>query len=193
MQKITSITVIMLFLALANLTANAQKNEEDNKPKTTTIDAWRNSMPTSEQPAETAIEQPSTVSEIVDAPADIESKVLALEIKMMEALKARDAATLKGLMADDFLLAGLSIGGSNSDKVRYISWAVKKLALKSYVLNKVFVRLFTTVAIVTFNYGRQANIGAVAADGDFTVTDVWSKHGDQWLLISHHISPSPKP
>lgn len=193
MHKITPLMAVILLLTLANLTANAQDKEKTEKPKTTTVDAWRNALPVSEQPPTSASTDESSVPEVAETPAEIEKKVLALEKNLMEALKTRDSAALKNLLADDFLLAGINIAGTKSDKIRYIDWAVKNLELKTYILDKTVVRAFPTTAIVTYSYKRQANIGATPSDGEFTVTDVWVKRGERWLAISHHISPSPKP
>lgn len=192
MHNIIPIIALLLVLTATNFTTQAQDKEKNDKPKTTTVDAWRTALPVSEQPTPSPSTDESSVSEVSETPAQIEKKVLALENQMLEALKMRDAATLKKLLADDFLLAGINIPGTKVDKVRYIDWAVKSYELKNYVLDKSIVRAFPTTAIVTYNIKRQANIGTVSADGEFTVTDVWIKRGEQWLAISHHISPTQK-
>lgn len=194
MQKIILLTAAFTLITLTSLSAQAQDKEkkEAEKPQTTTVDAWRTALPVNEQPPT----RPAPVaeeSEVVETPAEIEKKVLDLEKRLLEALKGRDSATLKTLLADDFLFAGINITGAKSDKIRYINWAVKNLELKSFILDKPSVRASPTTAIVIYNYKRQANIGGAPSDGDFVVTSVWVKRGNQWLAVSHHISPLPKP
>jgi Domain of unknown function (DUF4440) len=197
MRKTIRLMIMLLLVTLANLAAYAQQDKEKKeaeKPQTTTADAWRNALPVTEQPSPNpTVANQSNQSETVETAAEIESKVLDLEKKMMVAVKGRDSATLKSLLADDFLLAGMNIPGAKSDKIRFINWAVKSLELKAYSLGKTTVRIFPETAIVSYNYTRQASIAGVPSDGDFVVTDVWVKRGDQWLAVSQHISPVPKP
>jgi ketosteroid isomerase-like protein len=197
MYKITPAAAVVLLITFANLTGYAQQDKEKKeteKPKTTTVDAWRNAMPVSEQPPATVVIDPDANDpEVVETKAQIEKKVLELETTMMEALKGGDTATLKNLLADDFLLTGISVSAAKSDKVGYIDWVLKNLELKTYVLEKPKVRAFPTTAIVTYKYKRQASIGGAPSDGDFVVTNVWVKRGNRWRTVSHHFSPTPKP
>ena len=194
MKKILIVMGALTLLTAADTAAPAQDKKEAQKPPTSTIDAWRTAMPTAEQPAlnptPVTAEEPDTGTE---SAAEIEKKILELEKRMIEALKQRDSVTLKSLLADDFMLAGLDIAGVKSDKIRFIDWAVKSLELKTYNLGKMTVRVFPAAAVVTYNYKRQASIGGVPSDGDYVATDVWIKRGNQWLAVSHHISQSPKP
>jgi ketosteroid isomerase-like protein len=197
MYKITPLAAVVLLITFANLTAYAQQDKEKKeaeKPKTTTVDAWRNAMPVNEQPPGTVVIDPDANDpEVVETKAQIEKRVLELESSMMEALKGRDSATLKNLLAEDFLLTGISVPAAKSDKVGYIDWALKNLELKTYVLEKPKVRAFPTTAIVTYKFKRQASIDGVPSDGDFVVTNVWVKRGNRWRAVSHHISSTPKP
>jgi len=193
MRKTIWVMTSLLVITIANLGTYAQDKPE-KPPQTSTVDAWRQAMPATEQPpiAPTLADE-TNVEEVTETPAAIEKRVLELEKKMMEAVKERDSATLKSLLADDFLLAGINIAGAKSDKTRYIDWAVKNLEIKTYSLDKSTVRVFSTTAIVTYNYKRQASIGGMPADGDFVVTDVWVKRANQWMAVAHHISSVPKP
>lgn len=194
MSKIMPVMAMLLLIGLANFSTEAQNNEkkEAEKPQTSTVDAWRNALPVNEQPSNPSNVQ-SNVEEVVESAAEIEKKILDLEKRMMEALKGRDSETLKKLLANDFLLAGINIPGAKSDKIRYIDWAVKNLELKTYVFDKPTVRVYPAAVVVTYNYKRQANIGGAPSDGDFVVTDVWIKRTEGWLAVSHHISAAPKP
>jgi ketosteroid isomerase-like protein len=188
----------LLLLILVTVGARAQGTEKKETEKTTTLDAWREALPDGDQSANIAPKvAPGDSKDNVESeetPAQIEKRILDLERRLMEALKTRDAATLKRFLADDFILAGMNFSGNaaQTDKTRYIEWALKNLELKSYNLEKTTVRVYPSTAIVTFNYKRQASVAGSPADGDFIVTDVWVKRGKRWQAASHHISLLPK-
>lgn len=179
--------------------ASAQQNTEkkdDEKTKTATADAWRDAMPqgeTTDAPPVVAMDESRDNVETAESEAQTEKRILNLEQRLLEAVKTRDAASLNNLLADDFTVAGVSIPGTQTDKVRYIDWAQKKLELKSYTIAKTAVRVYPGAAIATTNYKRQAQVAGAPADGDFVVTDVWVKRGKRWQAVSHHISQVEKP
>lgn len=198
MQKMILATTALLLITLTSVSANAQNTDkkEDEKPKTSTVDAWRNALPQSETvdaPPAVVMEESKDNVEGAEDEAQIKKRILDLEQRLMEALKQRDPATLKVLLADDFVLAGVNIPGTQPDKTRFIEWAQKKLELKSYNIQKATVRVYPTTAVVTTSYKRQATIAGSPTDGDFIVTDVWVKRGKRWQAVSHHISQLEKP
>lgn len=193
MRKMIFFAAALLFVTTA---ASAQTIEKKDVPQNATVDAWRDAMPQNEQPAEAmpVREESSDNIEFKETPAQIEKRILDLEQRLMTSLKARDAVALGNLLADDFVLAGVDIAGTQPDKTRFIQWALKNFALKSYDLEKTTARAFSqTAAVVTYQYKRQATVAGAPADGDFLVTDVWVKRSKQWRAVSHHISPMPKP
>jgi hypothetical protein len=201
MQKTILFIITLLLITLTGINAQAQNTEkkEAEKPQTTTttVDAWREATPLSEQsyytpPAVVEAESSDNV-ESKETDAQIEKRILDLEQRLMEALKKRDPVMLKHLLAEDFVPAGVNITAAQPDKTRYIEWALKNLELKSYTLGKTTVRVFRTTAIVTVNYKRQATIAGLPSNGDFIITDVWVKREKQWKAVSHHISQSSKP
>ena len=199
MRKLILPAAAFIFVSLSGVAVFAQStdNKEEKKPETTTIDAWRGALPASEQPAYVpppkSNDRLNNDADVEETPAEIEKRILDLEGSLMEAVKLRDSKTLRNLLSDDFVIAGINIPGAQNDKVRYINWAHSKLSLKSYTVERPTVHPFATAAVVTYNYKRQATIGDAPSDGDFTVTDVWVKRGNRWQAVSHHISPMPKP
>lgn len=198
-KMILVIIPALLFITLASASVRAQGTEKKETEKTTTIDAWKQALPDGDQSADTPLKVAMGDSkdnvESEETPAQIEKRILDLERRLMEAVKLRDAAALQRFLADDFILAGMNLTGTaaQSDKTRYIEWALKNLELKSYNLEKTTVRVYSSTAIVTFNFKRQASVAGSPADGDFIVTDVWVKRGKRWQAASHHISLLPKP
>ncbi len=202
MKKMILISAALLLAIFANINVQAQtgdKKEEPKPPETTTIDAWRTAFPAGEQPGfitPAAAEEVRTTSEVTESPAQVKKRIAVLEQNLMEALKQRDSNTLKNLLGDDFVSAGVNIpgvtvSGPPVNKGGYIDWAMKNLELKSYKFEKATVQIYPQTAVVTFNYNRQAVIGGAPSDGNFVVTDVWVKRGDQWQAVSHHISQLP--
>jgi hypothetical protein len=197
---ILAVIPALLLIALSSVGARAQDAEKKETEKTTTIDAWRQSVSEGDQSANTpptvAMKESKDNVEGEETPAQTEKRILDLERRLMEALKLRDSSTLRRFLADDFLLAGMNPAGNaaQTDKIRYIEWALRNPELKSYSLEKATVRVYpAAAAVVTFNYKRQATINDSPADGDFVVTDVWVKRGKQWRAASRHISQMPKP
>lgn len=191
-------TAALLFISITGIGTYAQDGEkkEEKKAETTTLDAWRTALPGQEEPAYKppmkADDGLGNDADAVETPAEIEARILNLETKVMEAVKARDSKTLKTLLADDFVVAGINIPGGQTDKSRFIDWSKNKFILKSYTFKQPTVHSYATAAVVTYNYKRQASIGDAASDGDFTVTNVWVKKDNIWQLVSHHISLLPK-
>ena len=185
---LASITLLFITLGNSGIKAQTPEKKDTETPQTTTVDAWRNALPPqSEVTAPAAAEADAFEGE--ETESQVENRILNLEQRLLEALRQRDQATLKNLLADDIVIAGLNIPGAQSDKVRFIDWAQKKLELKSYTVQKTAIRVFPLTAVVTVHYKRQASIAGAPSDGDFIVTGVWVKRGKQWQAISHHISP----
>jgi len=192
-MKITilaSITLLFITLGNSGIQAQTPEKKDTETPQTTTVAAWRNALPPQSEVTAPAAEADAFEGE--ETESQVENRILNLEQRLLEALRQRDQATLKNLLADDIVIAGLNIPGAQSDKVRFIDWAQKKLELKSYTVQKTAIRVFPLTAVVTVHYKRQASIAGAPSDGDFIVTGVWVKRGKQWQAISHHISPVAK-
>ncbi len=198
MQKMILATAALVFITLTGVSADAQNTnkKEDEKPKTTTVDAWRNALPQSETtgiPPAVVMEESTDNVEAAEDAAQTEKRILDLEQRLMEAIKQRDSVALKSLLADDFMPTGVNISRAQPDKTRFIEWTQKNLELKSYTVEKTSVRVYQRTAVVTVNYKRQATIAGVPSDGDFVATNVWIKRGKLWQAVSQHISQVSKP
>jgi len=198
MQKMILVIILTLLTTLASVSVQAQTPEkkDSDKKETTTVDAWRQALPESEQPSNAApvlvMEESTDNVEARETEAQIEKRILDLERRLMEALKRRDSVALKLLLADDFIPAGMNITESQSDKNRYIEWALKNLELKSYTVEKTTVRSYRTSAVVTVHYKRQAIVAGSPSNGDFIATNVWVRRGKIWQAVAHHVSQLPK-
>lgn len=199
-KKILLVTAFVLATAGgAGVRAQTTEKKEGDKPQTATVDAWRQSLPENEQimnaPPAAVMEESRDNVETRETAAETEKRILDLEQRFTEALKQRDSAALKYLLADDFVPAGAGITGAQPNKDRFIELAQKNLDFKSYVAEKTTVRLYQRTAVVTIQYKQQpaATGSAAATGGGFIATDVWVKRGKLWQAVSHHISQLPKP
>lgn len=195
MQKMILIIAALLSMTSANISVHAQNTEKKEPEKTTTVDAWRQALPESEQPSNAIVVMDESTNrvEAKETPAQVEKRILDLEQKLMEALKGRDSVALKSLLADDFVPVGVNITAAQPDKTRFIEWSLKNSEMKSAAVEKTTVRVYQSTAVVTVQYKQPAAVGGAAADGNFIATDIWVRRGKQWQAVSHHVSPLPKP
>lgn len=197
MKKAFIFSLALVFLALASDSVRAQ-NKDEKKPEqtTTTVDAWREAAPLNEQPGFVTAE-PNEASEVAESSQQIEKRISDLETKLAESLKTSDSATLRRLIADDFVPVGRNIAESQTGKNGFIDWVLKNGEHKSFAVEKMKVRAYgTDTAIATVQYKKAATTSATptaATDAGFVATDVWVKRGNFWQVASHHISPLPKP
>ena len=197
MQKMILVAAALLLTASANVAVRAQDTEkkQDAKPQTATVDAWRQALPASEEadtPPILAMDESRNNVEARETPAQIETRILNLQQKLTDAFKQRDSATLKELLADDFLPIGANITELQSDKAHFIESALKTSELKPSAPEKTKVRVFSaSTAVATTYYKQQTVVAGVPTDVDFTATDVWVKRRKQWQAVSRHISQLP--
>ncbi|MEO5858733.1 MAG: nuclear transport factor 2 family protein [Pyrinomonadaceae bacterium] len=193
MRTINLIAAQFLVIAVIGGNLYSQSPKDKEKKPQTTADAWREALPQAETstPATLVPEESRDNVEGKESAAQTEKRILELEHRLMESLKSRDLTSLGFLLADDFVLSGLELAGTQSDKERYIRWATGQLQLRSYDVEKVLVRAYPATAVVTLKYKRQASIGDSPSDGDFTVTNVWVRREKLWRITSHHISQIP--
>lgn len=195
MKKVFLFSIALIFLTLASDSVRAQgtqKKEDEKKQPTTTVDAWREAAPLAEQPAGIVIAAPNEDSEVVESAQQIEKRITYLEEKLAESLRTSDSATLRQLLADDFIPVGRNIAEAQTGKNGFIDWVLKNGEHKAFTVEKMKVRVFgTDTAIATVQYKKTAGDGTII--GGFVATDVWIKRGNFWQTATHHISPLPKP
>ncbi len=192
MRKIIIAVVMLLLTASASIDSYAQ--DADKKPQTT-IDAWRQALPgsVSNDPPVVVMEESTNNVEAKETAAQIETRILDLELRLMQAFNKRDSIALRELLADDFVPAGADFTESQTEKNRFIEWMLKNSESKTYVAEKTKVRVYsTTTAVVTTYYKQPKVVAGVPATVDFTATDVWLKRKKQWQAVSHHVTELPK-
>ncbi|MEP6644838.1 MAG: nuclear transport factor 2 family protein [Acidobacteriaceae bacterium] len=105
-----------------------------------------------------------------------------------EALKTKNVASLKQMLADDFFAVG-SEGGLHQ-RSEILDWAAES-GLKDYtVYNATVAELEDDTAIVTYNF----IVSMPEGDTDLApryqrVSDLWIKSGEQWKLKFQQATP----
>ncbi len=184
--------VMILGAAPARAAFAQEKKGGEQKPASTTVDAWRQALP-----PEAETERPAGPEDSNNTPArpsreEIERSLLALETKWMDALKLRDASTLGQVVADDFVSVSPRAAGVVSDRAKYLEHATRELKLTSYEFRDLTVRLYGRTAIVSGHLTQTAS-AANGEDlgGSYFFTDVWVSRDGTWRVVSRHASPLP--
>lgn len=175
----------MLAAAGSSSVGARQQGKEEPKPATTTIDAWRQSLPaeaeSKDEPAgDAAAGQPRATSR------EIKAGLLELERKWMEALKLRDASVLSQLISDDFTLVSPRLVIAAGERERYFKHVARELSLDSYDFEDLTVRLYGRAAVVSGRLKQSAHVAGEDWGGSYLITDVWVSRDGFWHVVSRH-------
>ena|SRR5436309_16012162 len=116
-----------------------------------------------------------------------EREILALQHTWMKAVMAHDAATLQGILADDFTLTSVHSSGELVSKSEYIA-SFGKVKNSLFSFRDVIVRIYGEMAVVNSRFNQQYVGEQKEAAGDFLLTDVWVKRNGRWQAVSRHSS-----
>jgi len=110
-----------------------------------------------------------------------------LEIQLLQAIQAKDQATLKNLVADDCM-----IEMPDADPLAADDWMTSVLA-RNFVLKSFQVRQMSALdqgdtVIVKFDRVQESTNKGARDGGEFFVIDVWKKSGDSWKLANRYVS-----
>ena len=124
------------------------------------------------------------------------SEFTRLELQWMDALAAKDEATLQALVAPEFRIIG---AGSTVDELTAdrASWLRVGLArpFPRHEVSHVKVTRLADVAIVQFVLSGTYPPRSLTPEGgrlDFLTTDVWARRDGRWQVVSRH-SSLPRP
>ncbi|MCA1634755.1 MAG: nuclear transport factor 2 family protein [Acidobacteria bacterium] len=180
----------ILLAAAQSVVVRAQvKDKETPKPaSTSTVEAWRQSLPPGAEEAERPAVGATNEAQPRASRAEVEKVLLALERKWMEALKLRDASALSQIIADDFTLVSPRLLIAVGDRNKYFEHAMRGLHLTSYDMEGLTVRLYGRTAIVSGRLKQSATVAGEDWGGSFLVTDVWVSRDGFWRVVSRHAS-----
>ena len=177
----------MVICAVApSLTATAQDKE---KPKPgTTIDSWRQALPAEAETPAPAEEMPGDASSSASGD-ETRKTLLALEQRLMESVKMRDADSLSLIVASDFTFANPRLAVRRSDRSGFMQHALGDMKLTSFEFDKTTVRVFGRTAIVSGLLNQRASVAGEDWSGTYLLTDVWISRDGVWRVVSRHESP----
>jgi ketosteroid isomerase-like protein len=113
--------------------------------------------------------------------SDEEQQVSRLEQDLIEAFRSNDAASLKRIMADDFVFTDPL--GTSITKDRWLEdLASGAFAFESIEIEGMRVRLAGDAALVTGIVTLKARSPRGGYDGRFGVVDVYMKRAGRWQL-----------
>jgi hypothetical protein len=115
-----------------------------------------------------------------------------LETQWMDALAAKDEATLQAILAPEFSIIGVgsTTDDLTTDRASWMRVGLLRPFPKHDVSNLKVTRL-GDVAIVQFVLSATYPPKSLTADGgrlDFITTDVWAKRDGKWQVVSRHSS-----
>ena len=94
-----------------------------------------------------------------------------------------DVRRFDEILADEFYCSNPD--GSLVDRAAFLAQTAKPVTIKGLMATDVMIRLFDAVAII---HGRTSYTTAEGRDAKGRYTDVWVKHGGQWLAVSAHVT-----
>ena len=126
----------------------------------------------------------------------ITDQVLALGARWAEAEVAGDTGTLDAITTDDFTLVGPF--GFVLDKAAWLDrYRSGRFATTALDWHDVSVRQYGDTAVTVGTQTQQAAYEGRANDGDFRISHVFVRQGDEWRLAAAHLSlgspPGPPP
>jgi hypothetical protein len=121
-----------------------------------------------------------TATKLVDQFADMERQLL-------RSIEKKDKPALTALISDD-----LSIAMPDSDLLPGEDWTESVLSkdfqLKSWIVRQLTVADLGDSMLVSFDRVQQATFKGKADSGEFFVTDIWKKDGDNWKLTNRFVA-----
>lgn len=107
-----------------------------------------------------------------------ERELAAVEKQWWDSIKDHDRATLEKVLADDFM--GVDNGGEPATtKRQWVDWAMK-FQLKSYVLERLEMRIAAETAIVAVHYSTRVIVGGVETSDRGIDMDVFVRRDGRW-------------
>ena len=194
LRVLTSTAVLLATMILAVDTSAQQpapRKEPDATVRGSTVDAWRTALPENEKSG-VVTDEGIAGSSAEESFEQIERRLNTLEHRWMDAIKVRDAAALKRILADDFTLTSVQPAGALTDKTKYIESALRDWELSSYSFDKLAVRVYGNTAVVNALYRQRAAVAGKESSGDFLITDVWVKQDKRWRVVTRHTSQPVK-
>ncbi|HEY6803768.1 MAG TPA: nuclear transport factor 2 family protein [Pyrinomonadaceae bacterium] len=167
------------------LAATSPGQDKEKKPSTT-VDAWRQALPSTSapQPDEETPETPASLAAIDDS----RKALLASEQNFMESLKVGDTDSLSQIVSTDFSFIDPQLVELKT-RSQYLAYVAQDLKLNSFEFNKTTIQLLGRTAIVSSQLKLKGSLKGQTWSGNYLVTDVWISRDGSWRVVSRHQSP----
>ena len=115
-----------------------------------------------------------------------EKEIVAQEAELGRAMIHRDVAALQRIVGDEWLCQGAT---GISTKASFISdVATGKLAVRTFTLHDVHVRVFGDVAYLMAADDEQSAYAGSDNSGTYNWLDVWIKRDGRWVSVATQIT-----
>jgi hypothetical protein len=188
-MKLFRVSILLLFIAVlqCGTSVTTARAQEPSKQKPgTTLDTWKQSLPSAEQVQ--SVEETTGTSSSIASGDETKKMLLSLEQTWMESVKVGDADSLNQILSTDFMFTSPRLV-DGKDRVAYLKYSLSESKLVSYELNRMTVRLFGRTAIVSGLLKQTSAVKGMSAAEEFLVTDVWLNREGVWRVVSRHESP----
>ncbi len=124
--------------------------------------------------------------------ANDEQTIRDLQQRWMEAWQKNDLTTLEIILAPEFLLTLSTDPTKPMNRADWLRLALSDYRCEAFNYEKIAVRIFDGWALVGSRYRQKASVKGVDRSGEFFLTDVWRRSGDNWQVIGRYSSfPEP--
>ena len=114
---------------------------------------------------------------------NVEQSIKALTEQLTQASLKGDAATFDKLLADDYIVIGITGSLTKADVVQ--SFKSGKLKYDAINVSDMKVRVYGDTALVNATLNIKGHLGATDISGQFRTVRVWVKRKGQWQSVSH--------
>ena len=119
----------------------------------------------------------------------VEPEILQLCHAWTDAIRDRDDATMKRLMADDFTFPSER---GRWGKVQFIENA-RRWQLVGMEFQDLLVREYGLVTVMQARVGLRAHLDGQGMSGEWYLTDVWVNRGAAWQVVARQWSRASAP
>jgi ketosteroid isomerase-like protein len=112
-----------------------------------------------------------------------------LETEWMDAARRKDRAALEGFLADDYELRSAARPGQPIPRADWLQGALSRENLHSFAIGQMAVRELGDVALVSFVYHREIDLGGKDRTADLFVVDAWVQKDGVWKVKARYASP----
>ena len=107
----------------------------------------------------------------------------------MDAVRARDMATLEALLGEDFTLTTGRPGAEVRSRAEWLRITETAYAIESFMFEEMNVQMYPGCAIARSRYKQSGSMDGQRRDTTFRMTDVWVGKPGDWRLQARHAQP----